>query len=156
MTRAKSMYLALLAVLLSPIAVNADPIRLDAASNIPGIPDWYIIFDDTGDGLLQWNEIVEFSGFVLDTDIFEFVLRVPDIAGISTLSSDPTFGTAGPNAWFFRNPTSGGLALCEPGICWSETLSLVAVPEPGTLALLSIGLFGMGLSRRRKKARPRY
>ena len=28
----------------------------------------------------------------------------------------------------------------------------VAVPEPGTLALLSIGLFGMGLAKRKKKA----
>ena len=31
---------------------------------------------------------------------------------------------------------------------WSDSVS---VPEPGTLALLGLGLFGMGLTRRRKK-----
>ena len=151
MTNSKRTYLAILAILLSPTAANADPIRLDAASNIAGVPDWFIVFDDTGDGLLQWDEITEFSGFLFDTDVFEFVLRVPDIAGISALSSDPAFGTAGPNAWFFRNPTSGGLTGCGPGVCWSETLSSVAVAEPGTLALLGIGLAGLGMTRRKKK-----
>ena len=32
-----------------------------------------------------------------------------------------------------------------------DGLIVEQVPEPGTLALLGIGLFGMGLARRRKK-----
>lgn len=36
------------------------------------------------------------------------------------------------------------------GFASGRILSIAAVPEPGTLALFGIGLFGMGLARRRK------
>ena len=49
------------------------------------------------------------------------------------------------NLAFFTN----GSMSSNPG---SWTVRFAAVAEPGTLALLAIGLFGMGLARRRKTA----
>ena len=69
MTKTKGTYLALVAVLLSPIAANADLIRLDATSESNPIFDFWVDFNDTGDGLLQIEEVVGFSGFYIDTFI---------------------------------------------------------------------------------------
>ena len=43
-----------------------------------------------------------------------------------------------------------GLRENSPGQQYSLTFQISAVPEPGTLALLGIGLSGMGLARRKK------
>ena len=155
MTRTKSTYLTLLAILLSPLAANADLLRLDAISASADIGDFYIVFDDGGDGLLEWSEIVEFSGYSVDflDLLLDTVVGVPTIAGISTFSFDPTFDI-GVNDWFFTIAGDTIPVSCsggDPFVCWNDySISPVTVPEPSTLALLVIGLLGLTAARRRK------
>ena len=48
------------------------------------------------------------------------------------------------------NTLTVSMFVGQPGD-WIRVITATAVPEPGTLALLGIGLFGMGLARRRRK-----
>ena len=51
--------------------------------------------------------------------------------------------------WYSRLHISGSL-MSQPGV-WTHTQS--SIPEPVSLALVGLGLFGIGASRRRKKQR---
>jgi hypothetical protein len=54
----------LLAVVLLGTTASAEPLRLDATTRYTGFygSDFIILFDDTGDGLLQLGEVTSFSG----------------------------------------------------------------------------------------------
>jgi hypothetical protein len=109
MTRTKSTYLALLAILLSPMAANADPI-------------YWNVFNIEGESS-QAAHIVTYSSLL-------------DMLADSNRTSDNTM------SGFGRNIVGSGASFSRA----------VSVPEPGTLALFGVGLAGLGLTRRRRKA----
>ena len=99
--KTKSSALALFAAVLlgSWGTASAVPLRLDAF-NSDGSTAFDVFFEDTGDGLLQYEEITSTSGLLLGTDLYSALLGVPTIEGISTLG-----GPCGPSPdqWCFVN-----------------------------------------------------
>ena len=199
MTRTKSTFLALVAILLSPMAANAVPITID--------------FDDLADNTVLTDQYaalgVTFSAFedgaATDSVVGAFtnvsspnvwsncspticgdradVLRIDFAFLVGSLmwytdtagSQQPIFNAYGQGGALLETViatatnqgnfaltsfSSSGISyveLLQPSDFWGyliDDLSFEAtsVPEPGTLALLGIGLLGMGAARRRKKA----
>ncbi len=199
MTRTKSTYLALLAVMLAPMAAQATPIM--GGTGVVGASD-DIDFSEIalGDFVLltnQYNSLgVDFSGawyngctacvFAQPDGIHPEVANFNNNntavwAAVTTLMftgnvSDLSFAFASNGGTFvLESFLNGGLveSFNFNGSIWQnygfansffdeiritsasamifDNLRFNSVPEPGALALLGIGLFGMGLARRRKK-----
>ena len=141
-------------LLLLPLAANADLIKITATNDTdiePGrFSDFNIVFDDiNGDALLQFGEIVSFSGISELTGAMRSwadLLGIPDITGISTASG---YQSGEPAYWWV--PVEGGGTGGWLAARWNYTSASASVPEPGTLALFGIGLLGIGVARRRRR-----
>ena len=180
MTRTKSTYLALVAILLSPMAALADLITytggalsdgsyVTAEVELTGTAEG--VYDLYGGDLISFmlnvydatdNLLLTFTDADLYYDFFNSFVHI-DAGGqldewwiFSQTVTESFAYTVNSTGQYITNccepyaydewwDGADGAAFGRPSGTWQQ------VPEPGTLALLTIGLFGMGLARRRRK-----
>ncbi len=179
MTRMKSRFLALLVVLLSPMAANADPITYDISvsgawfdtfgnpygmelsptltgsmtvdNSLSGIAALIDFSLTTGTRTWTENDIYQDAFPSLDEFVFDAFGELTRFSLGDFL--DGFGGSMGiySNNTFSVRETSSPFVFNACNGCVSFSRSVTTVPEPGTFALLGFGLAAIGLARRRTR-----
>lgn len=174
MTRIRITCLTLIAVLLSPVAANADVIT-GTGELIPLNGISYVTFtagDGSKDGWVDWYLEGTPDGTDINANVgtvwallegifgsFGALIGIDNAnsqiktASFSFLAAGSYTFAVGSNELSESEARSGVASTLNVGTqTYNFMLTTQAVPEPGTLALFGIGLAGMGLSKRKQKA----
>jgi hypothetical protein len=153
-----------LAVLLSTSTASfADLVTFEATDPGVGRSSFSIVFD-SADNELLFSEIVpaSFSGMTVTIPFaifYDVLTHIPALAAASVHGIGDYFLTAGGpglpgqsgctvSQWCFAQAAGTSIDNVTGGWGRYEVTS-VAVPEPGTMALVCLAMAGLGLTRRR-------